>query len=112
MKATLTQRTGARAKSSAAREAAATASTHTTAPVQAGDTGNILPEFGRVPDVQRLYGLKRGYLYNLIKEGKVRSVCLRKPGAKTGCRLIHLQSVRDFLLEHLDSGRGGKAGAS
>lgn len=63
----------------------------------AGDSAQVLPEFGRWQDVQRLFGIKRGTLYRLIGEGKVRSITLRKPGRKFGCRLIHLQSVRDFL---------------
>ena len=60
-------------------------------------TSSCLPEFGRWQDVQRLFGIKRGTLYGLIAEGKIRSITLRKPGRKFGCRLIHLQSVRDHL---------------
>ena len=30
----------------------------------------VLPEFGRWQDVQRLFGIKRGTLYNLIAEAK------------------------------------------
>jgi len=60
-------------------------------------TSSCLPEFGRWQDVQRLFGIKRGTLYGLIAEGQIRSITLRKPGRKFGCRLIHLQSVRDYL---------------
>ena len=84
----------------------------TAAPISPGDCGATIPEFGRVPDAQRLFGLKRGFLYGLINAGLIKSVCLRKPGAKTGCRLIHLQSVRDYLTAHLNGGDSGKAGAS
>lgn len=84
----------------------------TTAPITPGDGGANLPEFGRCDDVRKLFGLKRGYTYQLINAGKIKSVCLRKPGAKTGCRLIHLQSVRDFLLKQLDDGNGGKVGTA
>jgi hypothetical protein len=80
------------------------------APIAPGDSGANLPEFGRIPDVTRLYGLRRGFIYGLINEGKIKSVCLRKPGAKNGCRLIHLQSVRDFLLKELDGAK--KSGAA
>jgi len=76
--------------------------TTTTAPVEPGVVGS--PEFGRVPDVQHTFALKWGDLYLLIKEGNIKSVCLRKPGAKTRVRLIHLQSVRDYLSANLDSG--------
>ena len=84
----------------------------TAAPIAPGECGAIVPEFGRIPDVTRLYGLRRGFIYGLIHDGKIKSVCLRKPGAKTGCRLIHLQSVRDFLTAHLDGSNHGEASAS
>jgi hypothetical protein len=80
-----------------------TSAEKTAAPVAPGDCDAILPEFGRIPDVTRLTGLRRGFLYGLINEGKIKSVCLRKRGAKTGVRLIHLQSVRDFLNANLES---------
>ena len=80
----------------------------TTAPIAPGETGAILPEFGRLQDVQRMFGLKRGFCYQLINAGQIKSVSLRKPGSKFGCRLIHLQSVRDFLTAHMD----GKASAA
>ncbi len=76
----------------------------TTAPVEAAVCAPVPPEFGRIPDVQRIFGLKRGYIYLLINAGKIKSVCLRKRGAKTGVRLIHLQSVRDFLSAKLEGG--------
>lgn len=79
----------------------ATTAKKTEAPVEASDTLQVLPEFGRIPDVERLFGLKRGVLYQLIGANKVKSVCLRKPGAKTGVRLVHLASVRAFLHEQL-----------
>jgi len=69
----------------------------TTAPIEAGNTTQTLPEFGRVIDVQRLFGVKRGILYRWIGEGKVKSVCIREPGNVQGVRLIHLASVRDFI---------------
>ena len=45
--------------------------------------------------------MKRGLAYELIKKGLIKSVCLRKPGAKTGIRLIHVQSLRDYLNRQL-----------
>jgi hypothetical protein len=72
-----------------------------TAEIKPGDTAQVLPEFGRIADVERIYGLKRGITYSLIHAGKLKSVCLRKPGAKTGVRLVHLASVRTFLEANL-----------
>lgn len=59
-------------------------------------------EFGRIADVERLFGLKRGLTYALIRQGKIKSVCLRKPGARTGVRLVHLASVRLLLEANLE----------
>ena len=69
----------------------------TTNPVEAGNCSNILPEFGRWRDVERLFGIKRGTLYNLIEEGCVKSVTLRLKGNIHGCRLFYLPSVREYL---------------
>jgi hypothetical protein len=69
----------------------------TTAPVFAGNCADLMPEFGRFRDVERLFGIKRGTVYNLIAEGHVKSVVLRRKGNITGCRLIYLKSVSDYL---------------
>ena len=63
--------------------------------------GSTTPEFIRVPDVEKMFGIKRGHCYALIGAGALKSVCLRKPGAKTGVRLVHFQSVRDYLAKQL-----------
>ena len=54
-------------------------------------------EFCRIDDLKRLFGLRRGTAYNLIRDGKVRSISLRKPGHKLGVRLVHVASVRAHL---------------
>lgn len=66
-------------------------------PVKAGNMNQTVPEFGRVKDVEKHYGVKRGILYRWIKEGKVKSVCIREPGNIQGVRLIHLASVREYI---------------
>ena len=65
--------------------------------VPSGQDTAVMPEFGRWQDVQRLFGIKRGTLYNLIAEGKVKSVSMRRKGNVHGVRLFYLQSVRDYL---------------
>jgi hypothetical protein len=76
----------------------------TTEPVKLTSPGNApLPEFGRWQDVQRLFGIKRGTLYNLINEGKVKSVLLRRKGNIHGCRLIHLASLSQYLNTLLET---------
>ena len=69
-------------------------SIHTVEPVQSGDCFSVQPEFGRVPDCQRLFGIKRG----------IKTVLLRERGNKHGIRLIYLQSVRDYLYANMERG--------
>jgi hypothetical protein len=76
----------------------------TTAPIQItviDGVSQTLPEFGRWRDVERHFGIKRGTLYNLMAEGKVKSVLLRHKGNVHGCRLIHLASVSEYLNQLL-----------
>lgn len=73
----------------------------TAAPIEPGASGSILPEFIRIPDVERLFGVKRGLCYRYIADGTFKSACIRKPGAATGIRLIHAGSVRDWLNAQL-----------
>jgi hypothetical protein len=68
-----------------------------------GDFGAILPEFGRVRDVEHHFGIKRGILYRKIGDGTIRSISLREPGRKFGIRLIHMASVRAWLLQELET---------
>lgn len=70
----------------------------TTAPVQAGDFSQTNQEFGRVADVARQFGLKRGTTYNLLADGKITGVLLRVRGKTSGVRLIHMASVRAYIL--------------
>jgi len=56
-----------------------------------------LPEFGRWRDVERLFGIKRGTLYNLMADGQVKSVVLRRKGYVHGCRLFNLESIRQYI---------------
>jgi hypothetical protein len=84
------------------------ATTTTTEPAKAPDQNNTtLPEFGRWRDVERLFGITRGTLYNLIGMGKVKSVVLRRKGNVHGCRLIYLASVSQYLNSLMQEQDGG-----
>ena len=74
----------------------------TTNPVEPGNYTGIMPEFGRVKDVQTHFGIKRGTLYNLLKDGKIKSVLLRIRGKKYGCRLISMDSVRECIRSQMN----------
>lgn len=86
---------------------AATATTKTTEPVKAATRENLEAEFLRVPQVQKIYGIRRGICYRKIKDGTFKSVLLREPGNKTGIRLIFSDSVRKHLHSIMESGNEG-----
>ena len=44
-------------------------------------------------------GLRRGYLYALAGQGKIRSVSIRAPGKIRGTRLFHLASILAFIAK-------------
>lgn len=67
----------------------------TATPVQPGAIGS--PEFCRPSDVRHLFGIGRSYTYQLIASGAIRSTCLRQRGKRTGCRIIDVASVCDYL---------------
>jgi hypothetical protein len=73
----------------------------TAAPIAPGATGAV-PEFCRPGDMPRLFGIGRTYAYQLIQEGKIKSVSLRKRGARFGVRLISCDSVREFLAREME----------
>jgi hypothetical protein len=60
------------------------------------------PEFGDHKGVRAQFGLSRAHAYALVAEGKIRSVCLRRPGATRGRRLFDLNSIREFLNKHVE----------
>lgn len=76
----------------------------TTAPVNAGDFNGATPEFGRWQDLQRVYSIKRGTAYNLLRDGKIKGVLLRVRGEKSGVRLFDMASVRAFIVSQMTSG--------
>lgn len=72
----------------------------------------IQAEFIRMPKARErdpLFGLSRSYLNTLVlpcRENRyqppVRSIVLRRPGAKTGVRLVDVVSLRAFLVLHVE----------
>ena len=75
--------------------------TTTTEPLKAGNFNRTEPEFGSCNDVRRQFGIKRGTLYNLLADGKIKGVLLRVRGQKSGVRLISILSVREFIRSEM-----------
>lgn len=74
---------------------------HTTASVPAlqaiTNNNNPQPEWARVPEVIRLFGIKRTVLFRMIAEGQIKSVNLCRRGCVKGVRIINCDSVRALL---------------
>lgn len=51
---------------------------------------------------ERLHGLSRPYLYQLIDAREIKSASLKKPGKRTGVRVVWEQSVVDYIERHLE----------
>ena len=75
---------------------------YTNEPVEPGKVSSLPPEFCRPADCRRLFGLTRTFVYELIKVRKIKSFCLRKPGKRTGIRLVYVESVREFLRSEME----------
>jgi excisionase family DNA binding protein len=55
------------------------------------------PEWLRIPEATKLFGISRSKLYELIAAGYIRSTSLRKRGQIKGTRLIDYDSLCRFL---------------
>lgn len=71
----------------------------TAQPVQTGNPADYRQEWGRTPDVERVFGIKRGTLYNLYADGKIDGRELRVRGQLKGVRLWNMDSIRRFIEE-------------
>lgn len=74
----------------------------TTAPVAACEAKQNGAEWGRLRDVESLFGLRRGTVYNLLRDRKIRGCLLRVRGRTSGVRLIDLDSVREYIHSSMD----------
>jgi hypothetical protein len=68
---------------------------YTIAPVKASTS--VDPEFIDVPTMKPLFAIGRTRTFELIRNGDIRSVNLRKKGNVKGRRLIEVASVRRYL---------------
>lgn len=55
----------------------------------------------RVEEAVRTRGLSRSLLYELIRDGKIKSSALRKPGNIRGIRLISAESLDAYIELHV-----------
>ncbi len=57
------------------------------------------PRWLRIPGAIKYSGLSRSRLYELLAEGKIRSICLKShKGAARGVRPLDRESIDSFML--------------
>ena len=94
-------------------------SNYTTNPLSLATQVAVEPEFIRLPrygERDPVFGLSRGYLNTLVLPSNangfkppVKSCVLRKRGARTGVRLVDLNSLRNYIRRHEEPNSGQPA---
>lgn len=67
---------------------------------------NFKPEWLSISDAVRVFGIGRSRLYEMMNDGDIKSVSIKKRGAVKGRRLISF----DSLAEYFDQQANGKGG--
>jgi hypothetical protein len=57
----------------------------------------FLPEFVDLSGLKSGFGIGRTLAYELLRDGRIKSVNLRRDGCTRGKRLVEVESVRQFL---------------
>ena len=79
----------------------------TTGPLSeaAARASHIDPEFVDCKGLEAGWGIKRSLAYQLLADGKIRGVSLRRRGRLRGKRLFAVDSIREFLREQMEGGK-------
>jgi hypothetical protein len=57
-----------------------------------------ITEWADAEEVERLFSITRGTLYNLAESGQIKSAFIRaRLGSRKGVRLFNVQSIRELL---------------
>jgi len=65
---------------------------------------HIDPEFVDCKRLEAGWGIKRSLAYQLLADGVIKGVSLRRRGQLRGKRLFSVDSVREFLREQMEDG--------
>ena len=65
----------------------------------------IDPEFVDWQRLEEGWGIKRSLAYQLLGDGKIQAVSLRRPGKSRGKRLFSVDSVREFLRKQMEGAK-------
>ena len=78
----------------------------TTTPIEASSVTNS-PEFIDSKGMRQMFGISRTATYDLINDGLIKSVSLRRKGRARGRRLFDVASVRNYLMRCYDPRESG-----
>src|SRR5947209_19437943 len=67
----------------------------------AARASHVDPEFVDIPGLEARWGIKRSLAYQLLADGKIRGVSLRRRGQIRGKRLFSVNIVRQFLRDQM-----------
>ena len=65
---------------------------------------SLKPEWLRIPEAVRVFGMSRSALYELIKDNKIKSTALRKRGALRGIRIVSYDSLAEYIEDAASAG--------
>jgi hypothetical protein len=69
----------------------------------AARASHVDPEFVDCTGLESGWGIKRSLAYQLLADGKIRGVSLRRRGRSRGKRLFSVDSIRAFLREQMEA---------
>jgi hypothetical protein len=75
---------------------------------QAESTNGQSPAYGRIGDIQRIFGLTKSTIYNLLRSGRIRGCSLKVKGNRSRIRLIDVSSVSAFIEAAINEQGGGQ----
>lgn len=69
----------------------------------AARASNVDPEFVDCKGLEAGWGIKRSLAYQLLNDGKIQGVSLRRRNQVRGKRLFSVDSIRQFLREQMET---------
>lgn len=70
------------------------------------------PEFVDSRGLRQMFGISRTAAYDLIRDGLIKSVSLRRRGCARGRRLFDVASVREYFSRCYESGDPSREGGA
>lgn len=79
---------------------------HTTSRVAPATPHDDTPEWLKVTDAVHRFSIGRTSLYELIRNGSIKTALIRKRGNTLGCRLISTDSLRSYIEGFVENHEG------